>query len=326
MKKDIFRLIRNLILISVPLIVLTAYTRIFPENYMPEESMIWSEEKDYVNCSDLSADTVIIGDSRAKSAVIPAGLGDSVYNIGIGGATAIEDYYAADDYIKHHGAPANAIIIIGPFHLCRIDNWSPTLFNNYLSATELTEVYGNALRLHETAICNKGWFTDSLSYKLRLPNKYLETEYEAGFIKRYQANVSKFDSVRNDLGWCEYGSDNGCDGLDYETHIEGFNVLPIEDLYLRKLLDLLTENNVNIVYAQCPINRASADELSPGFTSGYTEYMNELKSDYPGGMFITSLPVYENRYFGDINHLNKAGASVYTAELKAYLEDIGFSW
>ena len=114
MDKNILKLIRNFILISIPLIILVVYTWAYPMNYLSTEYTLWAEEKDYVNHGTDRPDTIIIGDSRAKSSIIPDRLHEGVYNIGIGGTTPIEMYYAAGNYIRQHGAPKNAIIIFAP--------------------------------------------------------------------------------------------------------------------------------------------------------------------------------------------------------------------
>lgn len=326
MKKDIFRLIRNFILISVPLFVLVIYTWACPLNYLSTEYTLWAEEKDYVNCSSQTPDTVIIGDSRAKSSIIPAELHDSIYNIGIGGTTPIEMYYAVSDYIKKHGAPKNAIIIFAPYHLCDIDNWNQTLYYNYLSPGELADVYSRAVPLRDPVIACSGWFTDAVSYRLRLPQKYLAAEYEAGFTGNRSANLSRFSSVRADCGWCEFGTAAGDNGENYETHHETFDSSPLILLYYDRLLDLLDANGVNTIVGQAPINQASSDIMHQAFLDGYRSYLDRQEQKYPDITFVKDIPVYENRYFGDSNHLNKAGASLFTSELKSYLESSNFPW
>lgn len=338
MKKDIIRLARNLILLSVPLIILIVYTWAVPMNYMSAEYVLWAEEHDYVNHADRreapvsenmtgsTAGTIIIGDSRAKSSVIPSDLNDSVYNIGIGGTTPVEMYYAAANYIDTYGAPKNAIIIFAPYHLCDIDNWNQTLYYNYLSVPELADVYKNAVILDDPVINTKGWFTNALSYRLRLPGKYLAAEYDAHFTGNRAANEAKFKEVRNDRGWCEFGSDDGNSGTDYETHHEVFDSSPLVLLYYDKLLTLLNDSGVNVIVEQAPINQASADAMHAEFMNGYTSYLEAQEIKYPAVSFVKDVPVYNNKYFGDNNHLNKAGAAVYTSGLKQYLESIDFPW
>ena len=117
------RLVKNFILISIPLILLCILAYVFPMSYMTVEYVMWDEEFENSESPYMAAKTLIIGDSRAKSSVLPAMLHEDTYNIAIGGATPIEMYYAVENYIEHNGAPENAVVVFAPYHFCDIDNW-----------------------------------------------------------------------------------------------------------------------------------------------------------------------------------------------------------
>ncbi len=313
------KLVIRFMLLSVPLLLLCGFTYLAPMGYMTTEYVLWQEEKDYVNQKragdSKGIDTVIIGDSRAKSSLMPERLGDGIYNIAIGGATPIEMYYAAKNYMASGRIPKRACIIFAPYHLCDIDNWNQTLFHNYLSVSEQAEVVKNALETENETVIYKGWLSDALSFRLRLPTKYLAQEYDAGFVGRRAENQETYDSVRADLGYCQFGSDPGNDSLNYETHHPVFDSSKLVLLYYDKLLSLLTENGVEVTVLQAPVNEASAEVISEEFLSGYRKYLEAQAEKYPQVTFETRLPVYENRYFGDSNHLNRSGAEKYSDDI-----------
>lgn len=318
MENSLNKIVRNLILALIPLLLLMLFAGIFPMYFMSEEYVMWHEEWDYVNRSGEDVDTLILGDSRAKSSLIPSMLAGegSIYNIAVGGATPIEMYYAAKNHIKHHGAPKEAVIIFAPYHLCDIDNWDQTLFNNYLSVSEITEVYERAAMFHNKTVLKKGWFTDEISFRLRLPNKYLAQMYEARFVRYAGRNQKRFEKVRGDLGYCEFGSDPGNDGESYEVHHKTFDADPLVLHYYDELLRLLYSNNVKITILQSPVNETSSKLITEDFRQGYADYLSSLEEKYQGITVYKEIPCYENRYFGDNNHLNRAGAEKYTTELR----------
>lgn len=318
MENNLPRILKNLILAMVPLIVLVLFTFIFPMSYMSEEYVMWREELDYVNQSGAYSDTVILGDSRAKSSIIPAMLetDGSVYNIGIGGATPIEMYYALKNHIKNNGAPKEAIVIFAPYHFCDIDNWDQTLFNNYLSISEITEVFERAVQYRNSTILKDGWFTDGLSFRLRLPNKYLAQIYEARFTRYDARNRARYDSVRKDLGYCEFGSDPGNDGESYEVHHSTFNYDPMVTFYYDELIGMLVRNGVKVTILQTPVNETSSELITPEFRSGYADFLTSIEEKYKGITVYKEIPCYENRFFGDNNHLNRTGAEKFTQSLQ----------
>ncbi|MBR1523288.1 MAG: hypothetical protein IJ641_02410 [Lachnospiraceae bacterium] len=320
------KLLRNFILLSIPLVILCALAFALPMSYMTVEYVMWDEEFENSASPYIDAETVIIGDSRAKSSVLPALLHEDTYNIAIGGATPIEMYYATENYIEHNGAPKNAVVIFAPYHFCDIDNWDQTLYFNFLSADEIAEIYAKGIETNDPVIARKGRIGEMVSYRLRLPSKYLAQMYESKFTGRKAENREKFDSIRADLGYCEFGSADGDDGETHEVFHEYFDSSEEVLYYYEKLIDLLSDNEVNVVVAQPPINQASGDVIHKEFVDGYTDYLNNVmnqKRRYNLKM-LTEIPVYPNELFGDSIHVNRKGAEVYTKELRDYLESIDF--
>ena len=324
--KDKLKLARNLILISIPLILLCALAYLLPMSYMTTEYVMWQEEYENSRAPHTDASTLIIGDSRAKSSVLPKELHEGVYNIGIGGCTPIEMYHAVKNYIDHNGAPERAIIIFAPYHMCDIDNWDQTLYFNFLSAGELTKIYGNALKTKDPVVASHGRLAEMAGYKLRLPSKYLAQMYDAKLVGNKTDNLARFDSIREDLGYLEFGNAPGDDGEDYEVHHEEFDSDALVILYYEKLLDLLSDNNVKVLITQAPVNEASSQAMHPAFISGFSDFMHELeyRRRYYDMTVESDIPVYPNELYGDANHLNRKGAERFTEELRQHLDDIGF--
>ena len=318
------RLFLNFILISIPLIVLCVLAFILPMSYMSVEYVMWDEEFENSAKPYIDASTLVIGDSRAKSSVLPALLHEDTYNIAIGGATPIEMYYAVENYIEHNGAPDNAVVVFAPYHFCDIDNWDQTLYFNFLSPKEIARIYAKGCKTDDPIVASKGRIPDMISYRLRLPSKYLAQMYESKFIGRKQQNIDKFNSIRADLGYCEFGSADGDDGYTMEVNHETFDYSPLVVYYYEKLISMLDENGVNVLIAQPPINEASGKLLQDGFVNGFSDYMKDVASRYPDMNVIDEIPIYPNRLFGDSIHVNRHGAEVYTEELREYMESIDF--
>ncbi len=322
-RQGIKKILCKLVLLAIPLYILMGLAAATPMSYMPIEYSMWSEEKDFVTTKMTGAvkntdpKIVVIGDSRAKSGVLPKLLDSDggVYNIAIGGCNSIEMYYALEDYLKKHKKPEKAIVIFAPYHFCDIDNWGQTQTFNYLSTDRLLSVYVEALKSRETGLLGEHFFTDVFSYKLRLPNKYLSYIYTARVNGRLGENRDKYDSVRADLGYTEFGSEKGNDKANYETHHEVFDLSPLVNLYYQRLLTLADENGIEVYVLQAPVNETSDGLITDEFRQGFAELMHEVKNAHPSFVVEDEIPVYENRYFGDNNHLNRGGAEKFTAEI-----------
>ncbi len=318
--KDKIRLIRNLLILSLPLFILMAVAAIFPMTYMSPEYPLWQEERDFVHeKGGRSYERLILGDSRAKSGLIPIKFDESgnTYNMAIGGATPIEMYYAYDNYLKGHEAPKEAILIFAPYHFCDIDNFDQTLYYNYLDLGEILSLERHcALKSDGRVIAYDGWITDVISYKARFPSKYLAAVYDALPEWDSSKNLEKYAKVRASLGHTLFGTEESNNSPSYETHHEVFDSSAPVLEYYEMLLNRLEEGRVKVIIEEAPLNPVSHEGLYPAFTEGFEAFMQGVRERHPGFTVVSAIPLYEADCFGDNNHLNDKGANKFTAELK----------
>lgn len=315
MKKSVGKFFLKCILATFPLVVLCLYTALFPFGYMDEEYPSWKYQKDMAMTGP-AYDTLILGDSTAKAGLIPNNLSSNVINLSMGGATPIEIYYTLERYLASHEAPENALIMFTPYHYSFLDNfWQRTMYFNYFDSRETLEVFRNAHTVSETAVLTDGYFIDLMSYRLRLPNKYLPAMYNSGLIGRRTTNEAIYNEIASNRGQYYFGTADGCSDHNYESNYTALNLSPIVDLYMRKLLDLCVENNIHVVLEQAPMNTASYSLLNENYVTEYTAYMELLQQDYPEIMIDTIIAHYEDAYFGDASHLNEKGAVRFTEEI-----------
>lgn len=322
MKHSVTRFLAKCILATAPLLAICLYTALFPFGYMDEEYPSWKYQKD-ASMGNASYNTLILGDSTAKAGLIPDMLSDEVINLSMGGSTPIEIYYTLERYLKHHDAPESALIMFTPYHYSFLDTfWQRTMYFNYLSMDETFEVLQNANRVSEQAILTDSYLLDSISYRLRLPNKYLPAMYNSGFIGRRNTNQEIYDAIAANRGQFYFGTADGCSDYNYESNYTALNLSPMVDLYMRKLLDLCAENDIRVVLEQAPMNTASYTRLDPVYVEEYTAYMNLLAADYPDIIIDTVIAHYEDAFFGDASHLNEKGATRFTQEILSEYPDL----
>ncbi len=322
MKHSVVRFFGKCILATVPLLALCLFTALFPFGYMDEEYPSWKYQKD-ASMDDTSYNTLILGDSTAKAGLIPDLLSDEVINLSMGGSTPIEIYYTLERYLEQHEAPENAFIMFTPYHYSFLDTfWQRTMYFNYLSIDEACEVLLNANKVSEEAILTDTYLLDSISYRLRLPNKYLPAMYNSGFIGRRGTNNEIYSAIEANRGQYYFGTADGCSDYNYESNYTALNLSPMVDLYMRKLLDLCETNNINVVLEQAPMNTASYNRLDPVYVEEYTAYMTLLANDYPAIKIDKIIDHYEDAYFGDASHLNEKGATRFTQEILSEYPDI----
>lgn len=336
MNKKIFFV--KLIMALIPPFLLISYTFLNPFGYMDNEYPAWKFSNDTAHgkryyvaedgsiskfSQDVSYKTVILGDSRAMAAIIPAEYSDSCVNLAVGGGTSIEMYYTLKNYLKHYEKPDETIIMFAPFHYSVIDNVATrTEYFNYLSCSELSELFRNASAFCSESVITKYYISDALSYKLRMPDKYLPALLNSKGFTRYSENTAIYKDMLINKGYGPFN--DGSETLNYETnyiemHTTGDAALL--DLYLRKLLSLCAENNLNVRLLIPPMNCSSFNALNNSYVEDFQGYLENMYSMYKSQFeenklaFETEITYMEDKYFDDASHLNHDGALIYTDKI-----------
>lgn len=321
-----FKFIFKCILFILPVILIMLFTALFPFCYMDSEYPAWEYTKDVTKDAAAFLDgenkvyaTLILGDSRAMADLIPSKMNEKTLNLAVGGATSIEMYYTLDTYIKNNGTPAEVIIMFAPFHYSVIDNFTTrTAYFNYLTISDLNDLYSYAKACNSETLLKKGYKNDLLSYRLRFPDKYIPALINSGFIGRYNGNINTYNEIRKNFGYSEFGKEDGCSDLNYETNYEEMHKTGdalLLDIYMHRLLNLCNDNKIKTYLLIPPMNESSFNALKPSYADEYHMYMDALSKRHPDVKIETEIPCYPDRLFGDSSHLNKKGAEIFTREI-----------
>ena len=247
------------ILAALPFVIVIAYTFFAPMCYMDREYPARRYLQNVI-ASDTDYDVLILGDSRAMADLMPEYMGDSCVNLATGGASAIENYYYLKDYLGHHKAPEKCVILFAPFHYSYMDNfWERSVYFHELSIPQTAEVLQNAKDCDSETVLRKGFATDLIANRLRLPNVYLPALLNARFFGRYAENKAALRELEASRGYAPFGVEQGSDDLNYETSYERLRESGDADLirlYLRKTLALCDENGIQAYVLQAPMNHA----------------------------------------------------------------------
>ncbi len=313
------RFLAKCILAALPFLLVMLFTLFCPLFFMDAEYPSWRYTMRESTTRSEDYDFVILGDSRAMSALMPNEFQGNGVNLAMGGATTIENYYTMKRYLAHHAAPERAVIVFAPFHYSTIDNFRQrTLYFNYLSIAETAEVLHTARTCKSEAVFSDGIYTEALSDRLRLPQVYLPALMNARLIGRYGQNAEALSKLTADRGYAAFGTADGCDDLNYEVHYEDLRESGDSELialYLKKLIALCLDHGVEVVIAQAPMNEASHAALHENYVKSYGFFMRSISDLYPDCFAEQEIPCYANAYFGDASHLNEKGALKFSREL-----------
>ncbi|MBO6015972.1 MAG: hypothetical protein J6P60_05230 [Lachnospiraceae bacterium] len=325
MWKDIFRIIKKLAVLLVPIyVLLPLYCAFFPMYYMDDEYAMYRQQREYcLQETEDDKEIIILGDSRTKAGLVPEVLSENSYNLALGGATPIEGYYSLREYLQHHDAPKTIILAYAPMHYMDVDTlWTRTVYFHNMDRDDFFEILQNAKNCQKKEkILLPHYGLEYAMYALYLPNKYATALKKSGFVFRHRQTVTKYREMKEQRGHTLYGTENGSGGVNGEAHESDFEASDVIDLYLDRMLDLCREEGISVILEQLPMNETSYSILQPDFKTHYKEYMAGIADAHPEALVNAGFCCYNNEYFGDADHLNAEGCEVYTQFIR---EKYGF--
>ena len=302
------------------IILLTCCIWLIPEeSYFDGEYPFWRQQRDYTHAPGNTSQILFIGDSALKASVIPDLIGNSAYNLSLGGAGPIEMYYSFKHYLDNHPKPQRVFISFAPMHFTYLDRYRDrTLYFHFLSPQEQIESQLNILKLDNMSLSDKlSMSMENVQYLIRFPTKYFQT-IKNSKLKRGRINEENYQQVVSERGHMFFGR-NPEWFHHYEIHKQlkvDFKLLQVEDYYLRKLLQLCIDSDIPVNMLQTPINEITYSEASKyNYFPPYQEYLRRLSQEL--NIEIESdLIFYDVSLFGDELHLNEKGAEIYSNNLK----------
>ena len=320
MKKLLLKLITVL---SLPVILSYLYVLIFPDYYMNTDQTAWMWQKDHVTGNSDHNDIIIMGDSCAQSGILPYDKdGLNVYNLSIFSCTSVEMYISLRNYLENHDAPQAVVMMFS------VKNYFPhdwlyedriyeyTFSTEYYSVSEAYELYKKGRELDDPIWGSYNILFNILNYYyLKNPVIFLPALNNGNFFGRYDANKWQYEYLEQNKGWMSWGNEAESYANDYIAGLKHFNVMPMQDYYLRQMIELCRENDIKIVIEQPPAKESSIGNIPENVINEFEGYFTQLQQDYPYAFINTSLTYYSNDNFTDADHLNLRGAEKLTAEI-----------
>jgi hypothetical protein len=294
-----------------------------PMRYLETGYVSWTAKIDLTQACDMG-DLVVIGDSQAEAAINPLGLSVKTTNLAVGGATPIEMYYWAERVLRCPQAPRHVVLTMARGQVGIISNF---LFENgarygYIGFGPLQEIQSESARLHDDSL-RKLRTRDGLSgtarnafYAMQAPPLYFNSLISARFNGRFQTNTQVYEKLMRNRGHNDYpGQVQG--GRDVAHEAEHFNVLPIQDYYLRRLIERLAGVGTQVHFLVMPRRGAGDEQHAAQQDARFNEYLAGLQRQYPRFDVVNGVPaVWPDALFADAVHLNPTGTERYTAQFE----------
>ena len=271
------KVIGKIILVFLPVILVWIFLASAPYSYMDGEYSYYREGKDYrMGKTDIpNADVLILGDSRAKSAILPElldelGGSENCVSLAQGGSTSVEAYYALTEYIANRGVPKKVFLSESAYHFTSFDGfWTRTVYFDAITFSDAMEVIRSAKANQEEAALKEAGGSNVFSlleYKITefVPLETLDQYY------------------RKIIDLC------------VENDIEIYSL------------------NMPLIATTFEESKKISEPFSAYFETLQKDYP---AAQFPKVHIETSFAPYDEKFFDDADHLNEDGARVYTSWL-----------
>jgi hypothetical protein len=324
------------LVILVPGLALYVLIKLYPAYFLgaPIDYYICKFQYDRINSANYK--NIIIGDSRGNASVAPKTLGDSWINLSIPGTDFFEGFYTLKHYLQKN-KPDTVMLIYGLDYVER----GSQFFNlrtipfrfirpNELSGLDRVEKkFGFAF--HDSSVIGaKHLFTYQLSRKLRydhFPLSYRETFVDGlSTLLNKNPDIEKRSRqielrLNEDLGHLNFGLADSDNTVSIGDRDRSFNPEPINMVYLDSIMTMAKNHNIQTWLIIPPMNQASYLQYeNSNLQTTVDQFFNALIAKYPQLHLVREPEMLDNSFFGDPEHLNPQGTTLYSAALRQMLK------
>jgi hypothetical protein len=299
-----------------------------PMAFLDPEYPSWRAKQILLAKCDLG-DILILGDSRAATAIMPAGWRIRATNLAVGGGEPIEAQAALDRALRCPAAPRQVILSFDAVHFTQPDLfWERTARFGFVDADEIATLRDVSHRLGDLSIYElrhtdglPSWLRDAM-YRVRFPSLYFTSLVKGGVLLRWKRNRATLAATLASRGQYFFGVATGSDVVAADGHLTAFKPLPVLEWYFNHILQQLDARGIPAVFIAVPMNDATAQAAAAGVAPAFRAWLAGYEVRYSGFRVVGEvMPHWPDVWFGDgFAHLNPDGATRFSAGLERCLD------
>jgi hypothetical protein len=309
-------------ILALGLGALRLYVTTFSMAFLEEGYPIWLSKQNFIRNCDLG-EVAIFGDSRVEAGLIAEGQPLKMTILGFGGTTPIETYFAVKHALACGRLPNRIVLAHGGAQFSRkpVFLWENAVRYDYISFAEAREINKVAVALGDTSIDQTitrdgltGFARDFL-YASNFPPIYFNSLFQGQFFRRLEKNKLTLAQTTKRRGHIPYPPHhNGDNMMGEETGLSKFEPMPTSDYFFEQTIKLLNAHNIATDWVSMPITETSSAALKPAVWDGFRAYLERYAARYPNFHVVSVLPVWPDRFFSNKDHLDEAGAKLFSAK------------
>jgi hypothetical protein len=299
-----------------------------PMAFLDPEYPSWRAKQMLLERCDLG-ETLILGDSRAATAMMPALWRVRATNLAVGGGEPIEALAALDRALRCEVPPRLVILSLDAVHFAEPDLfWERTARFGFVDASEIVTLRDVSHALGDVSVYElrhtdglPSWLRDTM-VRVRFPSLYFSSLVKGGVLLRWPRNRANLAASLASRGQYFFGTNSGSDTVAAEGHLREFRPLPVLDWYFNCILQELDAHGIPAVFIAVPMNDATARTVAPGVRNAFRAWLGVYEARYMGFRVAGEvMPHWPDALFGDgYAHFNRDGAMRFSMGLEDCLD------
>jgi hypothetical protein len=295
--------------------------------FLDPEYPAWRAKQILLANCDLG-DTLILGDSRAAAAIMPAGWRISATNLAVGGGEPIEALAALTRAMRCPRPPKRIILSLDAVHFTEPDLfWERTVRFGFVDADEIATLRDISRTTGDMSIYERhntgglpSWLRDEM-FGARFPSLYFSSLLRGGLLLRWPRNRAILRASLASRGQYFFGMAFGSDVVAPDGHLLEFRPLPVLEWYFNHLLEQSEARGIPVLFIAVPMNDDTGRQVAPNVHSAFETWLGGYERRFSGFRVVGDvMPHWPNTLFGDgFAHLNRNGATRFSAGLERCL-------
>ncbi len=255
---------------------------------------------------------LILGNSIQKTGIDPVLVDDQLLNLGLAGAKPMGHWLLLKRYLEKHKAPKVIFLYADPEN--QYDSFF-VILRYFVNIKEFVEIWPELSWRERNVFFGQIFSTldhRRVGLNRRVSYKGSNEEFVRQMIQHRGFLLSPFadQSISDNF----FKTDKN-DRRRLQTEV---SISDKDRRYMDKLMQLADHNGIQIVYLGMVVPKELCGIFEwNGFFKSYFKYLDELKRKYPHAIFPKEPVMYlDNKYFGDMQHLNNEGYKKYTQYFK----------
>jgi hypothetical protein len=305
--------------------------------YKDGAALVCETKREMVRSGEISyikgkINVLFLGTSRILAGIVPSyfdrlsGGKTLSFNLALPGLPISSSYFVLKDYLAKNPPPEYVVmeLYINRCQSCALYNYYAN--QGYSGLNEMASLFMNS---HDKSIIINYFFPFKM-YKFFVFSYFFDRIFRpTNIVRIMEKNRSILNRMKKDRGYyfIEEQAIAGDEQRETEFNKKKRKLIgkrggydPFVDPYTRKFFDLTFEKNIKVLLIQ-PVFREEQslqyEEMPPQFNSILNRYSHVYMANEGW-----KLRFYERRFFGDITHLDKDGALMYTKEIFTEFNEI----